>query len=195
MEFRVNKHYLSIAILTEMKVYSQTDLNEFWVTFAQNIPFGTGPTLKAVDGATAPVSNIMNAGPESDLDFQISYPIIYPQKEILFQTDDDYYEANYIYEGFLNNFLDAIDGSYCTYSAFGETGNSPLDPPYPDPNTGGYKGALQCGVYKPTNVISISYGGQEFDLPASYQSKHSRVRHWYSPADSHGSQNVNATSL
>jgi len=31
------------------------------------------------------------------------------------------------------------------------------------------KGKLQCGVYKPTNVISISYGGTEFDLPVSYQ--------------------------
>lgn len=26
-----------------------------------------------------------------------------------------------------------------------------------------------CGVYKPTNVISLSYGGQEADLPLSYQ--------------------------
>lgn len=65
--------------------------------------------------------------------------------------------------------MDAIDGSYCTYSAFGETGNSKLDPPYPDPKKGGYKGKLQCGKYKPTNVISISYGGQEPDLPMSYQ--------------------------
>jgi hypothetical protein len=51
-------------------------------------------------------------------------------------------EANYTYEGFLNNFLDAIDGSYCSYSAFGETGNSPLDPPYPDPAPGGYVSVL-----------------------------------------------------
>lgn len=28
-----------------------------------------------------------------------------------------------------------------------------------------------CGVYKPTNVISISYGGQESDLPAYYQER------------------------
>ena len=105
------------------------------------------------------------------MDFQISYPIIYPQNSILFQTDDDVYEANYTYDGFLNNFLDAIDGSYCSFSEFGETGNSPLDPPYPDPNPGGFKGGLQCGVYKPTNVISISYGGQEADLPPSYQKR------------------------
>ena len=152
-------------------MYSQTDLNLFFATLATQIPQGTHPTLDGIDGATAPVTNTANAGAESDLDFQISYPIIYPQNSILFQTDDDVYEANYTFEGFLNNFLDAIDGSYCSYSAFGETGNSPLDPPYPDPRAGGYKGALQCGVYKPTNVISISYGGQEADLPASYQQR------------------------
>ena len=151
-------------------VYSQTDLNDFFLTLAPQIPQGTHPVLDAIDGAVAP-NPVTSAGPESDLDFQISYPIIYPQNSILFQTDDPVYEANYTFNGFLNNFLDAIDGSYCSYSAFGETGNSPLDPPYPDPNPGGYKGGLQCGVYKPTNVISISYGGQESDLPASYQER------------------------
>ncbi len=152
-------------------MYSQTDLNLFFASLAPNIPQGTHPTLDSVDGATAPVANVADAGPESDLDFQISYPIIYPQNSILFQTDDDVYEANYTFEGFLNNFLDAIDGSYCSYSAFGETGNSVLDPPYPDPQAGGFKGSLECGLYKPTNVISISYGGQEADLPASYQER------------------------
>ncbi|KAL8832256.1 MAG: hypothetical protein Q9191_000388 [Dirinaria sp. TL-2023a] len=151
--------------------YSQTDLNDFFATLAPQIPQGTHPTLDGIDGATAPVP-VAQAGPESDLDFQISYPIIYPQNSILFQTDDNPYEANYTFQGFLNNFLDAIDGSYCTYSAFGETGNSPLDPPYPDTTRpGGYTGQLQCGVYKPTNVISISYGGQEADLPPSYQER------------------------
>ncbi|GAB7343209.1 hypothetical protein MBLNU457_1274t1 [Dothideomycetes sp. NU457] len=149
--------------------YSQTDLNEFFLTLAPQIPVGTHPKLEGIDGATAP-TNVANAGPESDLDFQISYPIIYPQNSILFQTNDPVYEANYTYAGFLNNFLDGIDGSYCTY----EGGNSPLDPPYPDPQAGGYKGALQCGVYKPTNVISISYGGQEADLPAFYQQRQCR---------------------
>lgn len=81
------------------------------------------------------------------------------------------YQANYTYEGFFNNFLDAIDGSYCSYSAFGETGNSVLDPSYPHNVPGGYTGKLQCGKYKPTNVISISYGGQEADLPANYQKR------------------------
>jgi tripeptidyl-peptidase-1 len=69
-----------------------------------------------------------------------------------------------------NSFLDALDGSYCTYSAYGETGDDPvLDPTYPDPN--GYEGPLMCGVYKPANVITISYGEQEADLPAYYQQR------------------------
>ncbi|KAK5111656.1 Tripeptidyl-peptidase sed1 [Meristemomyces frigidus] len=148
--------------------YSQTDLNEFFLTLAPYIPIGTHPILDGIDGAKAPAS-VANAGPESDLDFQISYPLIWPQNSVLFQTDDAVYEANYTYQGFLNNFLDAIDGSYCTYSAFNETGNSPLDPPYPDKQAGGYTGSLQCGVYQPTNVISISYGGDEQSLPVSYQ--------------------------
>ncbi|TVY45378.1 Tripeptidyl-peptidase [Lachnellula subtilissima] len=144
-------------------VYSQEDLDLFFLTFAQSIPQGTGPKLEGIDGATAP-DPVLQAGVESDLDFQVSYPLVYPQGTVLFQTDDPVYEADYVYEGFLNNFLDALDGSYCS------TVDS-LDPPYPDPSnaTGAYKGALQCGVYTPTNVISISYGGQEADLPVAYQ--------------------------
>ncbi|KAJ5604369.1 hypothetical protein N7510_009523 [Penicillium lagena] len=140
-------------------VYAQDDLDLFFTTLAMNIPSGTHPILKAVDGATAPTT-VTNAGPESDLDFQISYPIIWPQNSVLFQTDDMHYENDYTFRGFLNTFLDAIDGSYCSEI-------SPLDPKYPDPN--GYKGKLMCGVYKPTNVISISYGSAEADLPISYQ--------------------------
>jgi hypothetical protein len=47
---------------------------------------------------------------------------------------------------FLQAFLDGLDGSYCTYSAYGETGNCVTDdcadPVYPDPHFGGYKGEL-----------------------------------------------------
>lgn len=142
-------------------VYSQQDLDLFFSTLYPSIPNGTHPVHNLIDGAVAPVP-VDQAGPESDLDFQISYPIIWPQNSVLFQTDDPVYEANYTFEGFLNNFLDAIDGSYCSFS-------SSLDPQYPDPSPGGYNASRQCGVYEPTNVISISYGGAESDLPISYQ--------------------------
>lgn len=55
----------------------------------------------------------------------LAYPLLYPQKLTLYQTDD-YYYTTYQYSGAsggFNTFLDAIDGSYCTYSAYGETGN------------------------------------------------------------------------
>jgi tripeptidyl-peptidase I len=111
-------------------------------------------------------------GLESSLDFDSAWPLIYPQGTVLFQEDDEYYESTGQFNGFMNTFLDAIDGSYCTYSAYGETGDCTdptcVDPAYPDPNPGGYKGQLQCGVYKPTNVISVSYGGSESYGPNSY---------------------------
>jgi tripeptidyl-peptidase I len=133
----------------------------------RNIPKGTQPVVHLIDGATAPAT-IDNAGAESLLDFSLTFPIVYPQPVQLFQTDDDPTEANYQFGGFFNNFLDAIDGSYCNFTAYGITGNSDIDPPYPDPMSGGYKGALQCGVFQAPKVISISYGGDEQGFPMSY---------------------------
>lgn len=68
-----------------------------------------------------------------------------------------------------NTFLDALDGSYCNYTAYNITGNTPgLDPAYPDPAAGGYKGPLACGTAKPTRVISVSYGWSEADTTVNY---------------------------
>ncbi|MCJ1408202.1 hypothetical protein MMC19_002276 [Ptychographa xylographoides] len=161
----------SMGIYESGDTYAQADLNDFFKNEATNIPQGTHPTLKSVDGGTAPVA-VGSAGGESDLDFELAYPLIYPQTITLFQTDDDNYANSGKYLGIFNTFLDALDGSYCTYSAFGITGDSSgIDPPYPDPANGGYKGNLECGVYKPTNVISISYGEQENQLPRAYQER------------------------
>ena len=45
-----------------------------------------------------------------------------------------------------------------------------LDPTYPDPERhGGYKGTLECGVFKPPYVLSSSYGGAENLVPIAYQ--------------------------
>ena len=141
------------------------------------MPNGTHPELRAINGAVGPASNINAAGEEADLDFQVSIPLIWPQNTVLWQADDEWYEqdqakANTKYNGFFNTFFDAIDGSYCTMSAFGQTGNCKetacQDPTYPNPADGGYKGELMCGEYKPTNVISISYSGIENGLPANY---------------------------
>ncbi|KAK1766642.1 alkaline serine protease [Phialemonium atrogriseum] len=157
--------------------YSKDDLDVFWANLFPEIPQGTYPIDKLIDGAIGAAETPEEVGAESALDFQVAWPLIWPQNTVLFQTDDQYIEVNQTdpdtpYLGFWNTFFDALDGSYCTYSAHGETGNCEkaecLDPQYPDPNPGGYQGELQCGVYEPTNVISISYGGGEGDLPGYY---------------------------
>lgn len=164
----------SLGIFEEGDYYAQQDLDRFFGNFTPYIPNGTHPIPNLIDGAKAPVS-LQLAGGESDLDFQLAYPLVYPQTTTLYQTDDIFYAFgnNPNATGLFNTFFDAIDGSYCTYSAYGETGDDPvLDPKYPNTAaSNGYKGALQCGVYKPTNVISISYGKQEQDLPAYYQQR------------------------
>ncbi|KAI0809624.1 peptidase S8/S53 domain-containing protein [Xylaria sp. FL0064] len=157
--------------------YSRVDLDVYFSTLYPHIPNGTYPEERLIDGAVGAIedpSNFTNVedGAESALDFDSAIPLIFPQGTVLFQQDDQYYESKDNLPGFWNTFLDAIDGSYCNFSAFGETGDCTdpacLDPVYPDPNPGGYKGQLQCGVYKPTNVISISYHTVEGELPDSY---------------------------
>lgn len=45
------------------------------------------------------------------------------------------------------------------------------DATYPDPNSGGYKGAKSCGTFKPASVISTSYGYNEADLTPAYEKR------------------------
>ncbi|OTB14731.1 hypothetical protein K445DRAFT_62316 [Daldinia sp. EC12] len=161
--------------------YTQHDLDTFFWSFTDDIPNGTHPELFSVDGGQGPTRNLRLAGSEANLDFQMAYGLIWPQEPALYQVDDEWYQTNYefdpeSYMGFFNNLWNAIDGSYCTFEAYGEVGNCKRpecrDPVYPNPHDrAGYSGQLMCGVYKPTNVISISYSGAEIDLPASYQQR------------------------
>ncbi|ESZ95141.1 hypothetical protein SBOR_4473 [Sclerotinia borealis F-4128] len=161
----------AMGIWEEGDFYDQEDLNLFFANYTPYIPQGTHPIPGFVDGAVAPVS-VSEGGGESSLDFELAYPLLYPQKLVLYQTDDINYSNENPTAGAFNTFLDAIDGSYCTYSAYGETGDDPvLDPAYPDSAADGYKGKLMCGVYKPTNVVSTSYGEAEIDLPEYYMKR------------------------
>ncbi|KAK2603824.1 hypothetical protein QQS21_004026 [Conoideocrella luteorostrata] len=133
-------------------VYSQDDLDDFFSNYATNIPGGTGPKIDLIDGAHAPVDQ-SSAGGESDLDFEIAIPIIYPQETELYET----VARN---QDIFNTFLDAVDGSYCTSSSHGETGD--------DPVVDGKTPNEMCGTFTPANVISFSYGTAEADYPTNY---------------------------
>lgn len=100
----------SLGIFEEGDTYYQLDLDSYFTTYPScGIPNGTAPIMKSVDGGTAPGSSDVG---ESNLDFSLAYPIIYPQTITLYQTDDNYYSEGGA-RGFLNTFLDAIDG-VCT---------------------------------------------------------------------------------
>ncbi|KAH6681702.1 peptidase S8/S53 domain-containing protein [Halenospora varia] len=161
----------SLGLYEQGDYFAKSDLDLFYAKYAPYVPQGTYPIPALIDGAQygVPADSSLNTG-ESDIDIDMAYSLIYPQTITLYQVDDQIYEPEEVATtNLFNTFLDALDGSYCTYSAYGETGNDPnIDPVYPDPTAGGYKGQLQCGVFKPTNVISASYGQAEADLPLNY---------------------------
>ena len=151
--------------------FSQADISLFFEHFAPWVPANTKPNVISVDGGTAPVApGDPRNGAESDIDLDLSISLIYPQSVTVYQVDDLPNSSGETGKaGFLNTFLDSIDGSYCSYTAFGITGDSPsIDAVYPDPLAGGFKGKLECGTYELTRVVSISYGESEIDLPKPY---------------------------
>ncbi|KUJ11542.1 subtilisin-like protein [Mollisia scopiformis] len=161
----------SLGLYQQGSYFSESDVNLFFANWASYIPQNTFPINASIDGGSysVPADSPLNSG-EADIDIEMSTSLIYPQTVVLYQTDDDIYEPQEVATtNLFNTFLDALDGSYCTYTADGETGDDPaIDPLYPDPAPGGYKGTLECGIYKPTNVISASYGQAEADLPSPY---------------------------
>ncbi|PYH95640.1 subtilisin-like protein [Aspergillus ellipticus CBS 707.79] len=161
----------TLGLYEQGDYFAKSDIDLFYQEYAPWVPQGTYPIPAMIDGAEYGVASnsSLNTG-ESDIDIDMAFSLLYPQQVTLYQVDDQLYEPVEVdTTNLFNTFLDALDGSYCTYSAYNETGDDPsIDPVYPDNRPGGYKGQLQCGVYKPTNVISASYGQAEADLPVGY---------------------------
>lgn len=132
---------------------AQSDLNQFYELYAPQIPNGWAPKLHSIDGANATLDPVWASG-EADLDAMMIIPIVYPQQAEIYQTQTQ------TELGLFNQFFDAIDGTYCNYIAFGETGD--------DPEIDGTTPNEQCGVFKPAAVISSSYSFSEPHYPASY---------------------------
>jgi hypothetical protein len=87
----------------------QVDMNLFYKALDPRIPKGTFPILKEIDGAHNINKPAKTVGSEVILDFQMAYPIIWPQNAVLFLTDDAWSQRGYQYKaGYFNNFLDAI---------------------------------------------------------------------------------------
>lgn len=89
--------------------YSQEDLDVYFSYTAPQIPAGTAPELRAVDGAIGPApGHGLATGLEANLDLEIAMPLVYPQRTVLWQVDDEWYGAGnrggtVQYPGFFNS--------------------------------------------------------------------------------------------
>ncbi|KAG9941557.1 subtilisin-like protein, partial [Aureobasidium melanogenum] len=144
------------------QAYVPSDLDLFFANFSTK-QVGDRPITDFIDGGVIQATNrSFSFNGESDLDLEYAMTLIYPEKVTLYQVGDLVEGASF------NNFLDAIDASYCTY----EGGDDPSqDAVFPDPAAGGYKGNENCGTFAPTKVISTSYGYNEADLTPFYEKR------------------------
>ena len=148
--------------------YNQDDLNTFFTVYGSGkIPNGTEPIFNGIDGGYLSTESGSGIRGESNLDLCYAMSLTYPQNVTLYQVGDSVVwnpATN-------NNFLDAIDGSYCTTDG----GDDPVwDAVYPHDDTynpGAYTGQPMCGVYNATKVISVSYGSNEDSRPANYRAR------------------------
>ncbi|KAK3071726.1 hypothetical protein LTR53_008121 [Teratosphaeriaceae sp. CCFEE 6253] len=143
------------------QAYVPGDLDLFFANFSKRA-IGERPILDSIDGGVVQQTDTgFGYNGESDLDLEYAMTLVYPQPVTLYQVGDLVEGASF------NNFLDAIDGSYCTYQG----GDDPTqDGIYPDPyDPSGYQGPENCGGFAATKVISTSYAYNEADLTPFYE--------------------------
>ncbi|ESZ93201.1 Pro-kumamolisin [Sclerotinia borealis F-4128] len=146
------------------QAFLQTDLN-MWFKQFQPAQANMVPIVDLIDGAVVQQTNQSFAfNGESALDLEFAMALINPQQVTVYQVGD------LVEGGSFNNFLEAIDASYCTADG-GDSKDPNVDGQYPDTKPGGFPGQLQCGAYQSTKVISTSYSANEADLGAKYEQR------------------------
>ncbi|KUJ13659.1 Pro-kumamolisin [Mollisia scopiformis] len=146
------------------QAFLQSDLDMYFKQFEPRLD-GVSPNTNLIDGASIQTKNqSFSFNGESALDLEFAMTLIFPQQVTLYQVGD------LVNGGSFNNFLDAIDGSYCTFEG-GDSKDPSVDGQYPDSLPGGFTGAQNCGGFASTNVISTSYGSNEADLTAKYEQR------------------------
>lgn len=138
------------------QAFLQSDLDMFSQEFSpkqNNKP----PVVTLLDNAVVQTQNqSFSFNGESALDLEFAMALVFPQQVNVFQVGDTTQGASF------NNFLDGIDGSYCTFEG-GDSKDSNID--------GQYSSDVNCGRTTPTNVISTSYGFNEAELTAKYEQR------------------------
>ncbi|KIJ65932.1 hypothetical protein HYDPIDRAFT_187022 [Hydnomerulius pinastri MD-312] len=144
------------------QAYVGSDLDIFATNLSTGL-VGKRPKLVSIAGGTVQTQYVgFNYNGESNLDLEYAMTLVTAAQEVtLYQVGDMVEGASF------NNFLDALDGTFCTF----EGGDDPqYDAPYPDTQSGGYN-SKDCGIVTPANVISTSYGYNEADLSPAYAAR------------------------
>ncbi|KAH9831173.1 peptidase S8/S53 domain-containing protein [Rhodofomes roseus] len=147
----------SIGIVEYTPVaYLPADMDMFFGNYSPS-QVGQRPALVSIDGGYEQTSfQGFSINGEANLDLQYAMALVGATQNVtLYQVGDLVEGASF------NNFLDALDASYCTYEG-GD--NSSFDGIYPDSE---YK-SDDCGTAPLTNIISTSYGYTESLLGSAY---------------------------
>ncbi|KAJ5040232.1 uncharacterized protein L3040_005893 [Drepanopeziza brunnea f. sp. 'multigermtubi'] len=146
------------------QAFLQSDLDLFFKQFTPGLTV-TQPNVNLIDGAIVQQTNkSFNFNGESALDLEFAMALVAPQSVTVYQVGD------IVSGGSFNNFLDAIDASYCSFDG-GDSKDPSIDGQYPSNQKGGFQGEESCGSFQSTNVISTSYGSNEADLSARYETR------------------------
>ncbi|KAK2629774.1 hypothetical protein QTJ16_000594 [Diplocarpon rosae] len=146
------------------QAFLQDDLDMFFKQFMPGMT-ATQPNINLIDGAIVQQTNkSFQFNGESALDLEFAMALVAPQQVTVYQVGDIVSGASF------NNFLDAIDGSYCTFAG-GDSKDPSIDGQYPSNQPGGFQGSETCGSFQSTNVISTSYGSNEADLSDKYETR------------------------
>lgn len=136
------------------QAFLQSDLNMFFTEFMPKAKDKAPLVSLLANGIVQTQNRTFDFNGESALDLEFAMALISPQTARVYQVGDTNQGASF------NNFLDGIDGSYCSF----EGGDSK------DPNMDGqYDARVECGTATATNVISTSYGSNEADLGPKYE--------------------------
>ena len=169
-----------LGIIEGNSSYIQSDMDFFFANAFPTIPQGTQAKNVLLKGAQVDQTAPNATDPkyvgilESNLDFQLAWPIVYPQNITLFDAGiyiedvigipglPDPYDPNnntqlltvqaIITAYLVDTVFEAIDGSYCELT---KANNS----------------KVECGKYQRTNVLSISIPNSEHEWPAREQKR------------------------
>ncbi|KAJ7260957.1 peptidase S8/S53 domain-containing protein [Mycena haematopus] len=146
--------------------YVGSDLDLFFANFSPSL-VGRRPELISVDGGVVQTSEMdFSLNVESNFDIGYAMTLVGHGQPVRLYQVEDVPEGSVRLMSTFNDWLDALDGSYCT----ADGGDDPsVDGTYPDPAPGGFKGPKDCGDKPRSNVISVSYASNEADLTPFYE--------------------------